>query len=108
MYSVPAREETYGDTERIIGTWLKKTGRREEVVLASKIAGPNPTFPYEKNDFSPASIKYALDNSLQRLQTDYLDLYQLHWPERKTNFLDKEVLKSKRNGKIISMLFWTL
>jgi aryl-alcohol dehydrogenase-like predicted oxidoreductase len=111
MYSVPAREETYGDTERIIGTWFKKTGRREEVVLASKIAGPNPNFTYmrEKNDFSPASIKYALDNSLQRLQTDYLDLYQLHWPERKPIFLDKEVLKSKRtDGKIISMLFWTL
>jgi aryl-alcohol dehydrogenase-like predicted oxidoreductase len=45
MYSVPAREETYGDTERIIGTWFKKTGRREEVVLASKIAGPNPNLP---------------------------------------------------------------
>ncbi|PKH66879.1 aldo/keto reductase [Flavobacterium sp. ALD4] len=88
MYSVPAREETYGSTEKIIGTWFKKTGRREEVVLASKIAGPNPNFTYmrDKNDFSPASIKYALDNSLQRLQTDYLDLYQLHWPERKTNF----------------------
>jgi aryl-alcohol dehydrogenase-like predicted oxidoreductase len=88
MYSVPAREETYGSTEKIIGTWFKKTGRREEVVLASKIAGPNPNFIYmrDKNDFSPASIKYALDNSLQRLQTDYIDLYQLHWPERKTNF----------------------
>jgi aryl-alcohol dehydrogenase-like predicted oxidoreductase len=88
MYSVPAREETYGSTEKILGTWFKKTGRREEVVLASKIAGPNPNFTYmrDKNDFSPASIKYALDNSLQRLQTDYLDLYQLHWPERKTNF----------------------
>jgi aryl-alcohol dehydrogenase-like predicted oxidoreductase len=58
------------------------------VVLASKIAGPNPNFTYmrEKNDFSPASIQYALDQSLQRLQTDYIDLYQLHWPERKTNF----------------------
>ncbi len=87
MYSVPAREETYGSTEKIIGTWFKKTGKREEVVLASKIAGPNPNFSYmrEKNDFSPASIKYALDNSLQRLQTEYIDLYQLHWPERKTN-----------------------
>jgi aryl-alcohol dehydrogenase-like predicted oxidoreductase len=87
MYSVPAREETYGSTEKIIGSWFKKTGKREEVVLASKIAGPNPNFNYmrEKNDFSPASIKYALDNSLQRLQTEYIDLYQLHWPERKTN-----------------------
>jgi aryl-alcohol dehydrogenase-like predicted oxidoreductase len=95
MYSVPAREETYGSTEKIIGTWFKKTGKREEVVLASKIAGPNPNFSYmrEKNDFSPASIKYALDNSLQRLQTEYLDLYQLHWPERKTNFFGQRGFK---------------
>jgi aryl-alcohol dehydrogenase-like predicted oxidoreductase len=50
MYSVPAREETYGDTERIIGTWFKKTGRREEVVLASKIAGPNPNYLYAREE----------------------------------------------------------
>jgi aryl-alcohol dehydrogenase-like predicted oxidoreductase len=95
MYSVPAREETYGSTEKIIGTWFKKTGKREEVVLASKIAGPNPNFNYmrEKNDFSAASIKYALDNSLQRLQTDYIDLYQLHWPERKTNYFGQRGFK---------------
>ncbi|HSD06106.1 aldo/keto reductase [Flavobacterium sp.] len=87
MYSIPSKKETYGSTEKIIGTWFKKTGRREEVVLASKIAGPNPNFGYmrDKLDFSPASIKFALDQSLQRLQTDYLDIYQLHWPERKTN-----------------------
>lgn len=88
MYSIPAREETYGSTEKILGSWFKKSGKREEIVLASKIAGPNPNFTYmrEKNDFSPASVKYALDNSLKRLQTDYIDLYQLHWPERKTNY----------------------
>ncbi|MFA9187423.1 NADP(H)-dependent aldo-keto reductase [Flavobacterium sp. FBOR7N2.3] len=88
MYSIPAREETYGSTEKILGTWFKKSGKREEIVLASKIAGPNPNFGYmrDKIDFSPASLKYALDKSLQRLQTDYIDLYQLHWPERKTNF----------------------
>ncbi|GGF26854.1 aldo/keto reductase [Flavobacterium limi] len=87
MYSVPAREETYGSTEKIIGSWFKKTGNRDRVVLASKIAGPNPNFGYmrEKLNFSPASVKYALENSLKRLQTDYIDLYQLHWPERKTN-----------------------
>jgi len=95
MYSVPAREETYGSTEKILGTWFKKTGKREEIVLASKIAGPNPNFTYmrEKNDFSPASIKFALDSSLLRLQTDYIDLYQLHWPERKTNFFGQRGFK---------------
>ena len=87
MYSIPSREETYGSTEKIIGTWFKKSGKREDVVLASKISGPNPNFGYmrDKLDFSAASLQYALDNSLQRLQTDYLDIYQLHWPERKNN-----------------------
>jgi len=95
MYSIPSRQETYGSTEKIIGTWFKKTGKREEVVLASKISGPNPNFGYmrEKLDFSPASIKFALDQSLQRLQTDYLDIYQLHWPERKTNCFGQRGLK---------------
>ncbi|MEY3498956.1 MAG: hypothetical protein RL308_625 [Bacteroidota bacterium] len=87
MYSVPARQETYGSTEKIIGTWFKKTGNREKIVLATKIAGPNPNFTYmrEKNDFSAKSITFALEQSLQRLQTEYVDLYQLHWPERKSN-----------------------
>lgn len=95
MYSVPARQETYGSTERILGTWFQKTGNRDKVVLATKIAGPNPNFTYmrEKNDFSPASIQYALDKSLERLQTDYIDLYQLHWPERKTNFFGQRGFK---------------
>jgi aryl-alcohol dehydrogenase-like predicted oxidoreductase len=95
MYSVPSRQETYGSTEKILGTWFKKSGKREEIVLASKIAGPNPNFGYmrEKLDFSPASIKFALDNSLQRLQTDYIDVYQLHWPERKTNYFGQRGFK---------------
>lgn len=97
MYSVPARQETYGSTERILGTWFQKTGNRDKVVLATKIAGPNPNFTYmrEKNDFSPASIQYALDQSLLRLQTDYIDLYQLHWPERKTNFFGQRGFKAQ-------------
>lgn len=100
MYSVPAHEETYGSTERILGTWFKKTGKREEIVLATKIAGPNPSFMYmrEKNDFSPSSLQYALDQSLQRLQTDYIDLYQLHWPERKTNFFGQRGFKVQEDA----------
>lgn len=87
MYSVPGRKETYGSTEKIIGTWFKKSGKREEVFLASKIAGPSPGMSYirENMDFSPASIALSIDKSLTRLQTDYIDLYQLHWPERKAN-----------------------
>jgi aryl-alcohol dehydrogenase-like predicted oxidoreductase len=97
MYSVPARQETYGNSEKIIGTWFKKSGRREDVFLASKIAGPSPTFTYmrDKIDFSPKSIQFALDQSLTRLQTDYIDLYQLHWPERKTNMFGQRGFKAQ-------------
>jgi aryl-alcohol dehydrogenase-like predicted oxidoreductase len=97
MYSVPGRQETYGSTERILGTWFNKTGNRDKVVLATKITGPNPAFTYmrEKVDFSPASIQYALDHSLQRLQTDYVDIYQLHWPERKTNMFGLRGFRSQ-------------
>ncbi|MFV8268917.1 aldo/keto reductase [Flavobacterium sp. GT2N3] len=97
MYSIPGRQETYGSTEKILGTWFKKSGKREDIVLTSKIAGPNPNFGYmrEKLDFSPASIKYALDQSLLRLQTDYIDVYQLHWPERKTNYFGQRGFKAQ-------------
>ncbi|WP_418264580.1 NADP(H)-dependent aldo-keto reductase [Flavobacterium faecale] len=97
MYSIPSHKETYGSTEKIIGSWFKSTGKREKVVLASKIAGPSPIFGYmrEKLDFSPESLQYALDNSLKRLQTDYIDLYQLHWPERKTNIFGQRGFKVK-------------
>ena len=87
MYSVPAKAETYGATEKIIGSWLKKTAHREKIVLASKIAGPGPyTAHIRSTGFSKEAITEAIHNSLQRLQTDYIDLYQLHWPERPGNF----------------------
>lgn len=96
MYSVPARAETYGATEKIIGTWLKKTGKRDQIVLASKIAGPGAYTEHIRNDgFGKRAIKEAIENSLQRLQTDYLDLYQLHWPERQTNFFGVRDYKHK-------------
>ncbi len=89
VYAVPTKASTYGETERILGTWLKEN--REKVVLASKIAGPNRNLDYIRPelDFSAANLRKALEKSLQRLQTDYLDLYQLHWPERKTNYFGK-------------------
>ena len=91
LYAVPSTAETWGKTEEIIGTWLQKSGKRKEVVLASKIAGPSPnlTFIRPKIDFTKKSIHTALEGSFKRLQTDYLDLYQLHWPERRSNFFGK-------------------
>ncbi len=87
LYPVPATAETYAETERIIGSWFKKTGNRDKIVLASKIAGPGDyTAHIRTNGFKPEAIKDAVENSLKRLQTDYIDLYQLHWPERSANF----------------------
>ena len=85
MYPVMPRAETQGETERMIGTWLKKSGRRADIVLATKVAGPNPAMSWirdGKNDLNAANIHAAVDASLQRLQTDTIDLYQLHWPSR--------------------------
>ena len=86
LYPVPATAETQGRTSKIIGTWLKKTGNRDKVVLASKIAGSGDyTTHIRSTGFSKIAIKDAIDNELKRLQTDYIDLFQLHWPERQTN-----------------------
>lgn len=86
LYSVPASPETYGATEKIIGSWFKKSGKRDQVVLASKIAGGGDyTAHIRKDGFSKRALKEALEGSLKRLQTDYIDLYQLHWPERGVN-----------------------
>lgn len=90
MYPVPFQQHTYGDTERIIGEWFARNGKREEIVLATKIIGPAPFFEtHRKSPFAPDSIREAVEASLKRLQTDYIDLYQLHWPERNTNFFGK-------------------
>lgn len=88
MYAVPPTAETYGRTEEIIGTWFKTRGGRQRVVLASKVAGPDPRLGYlrgGKARLDRANIAAAVEGSLQRLKTDVIDLYQLHWPERETN-----------------------
>ena len=86
LYPVPATAETQGETERIMGTWFKKTGKRSEVILASKVAGPGDYTKHIRDNlsFKKAHIDEAVHKSLKRLQTDYIDLYQLHWPERLT------------------------
>jgi aryl-alcohol dehydrogenase-like predicted oxidoreductase len=93
LYAIPPRSQTYGRTEEIIGEWLRSRGARDKVVLASKIAGPGegwiPHIRNGKTRFDRSGIVAALDCSLKRLQTEYIDLYQLHWPERETNFFGK-------------------
>lgn len=90
LYPVPARKETQGTTERVIGSWFKKTGNRSKVILATKIAGPAAmTSHIRSGGFTRESIFEAVEGSLQRLQTDYIDLYQLHWPDRNTNYFGK-------------------
>ena len=86
MYPVPPKANTQGLTEQYIGNWLAKSGKREKVVLATKVAGPR-NVPYIRENMSldRKNIHLAIDDSLKRLQTDYVDLYQLHWPQRQTN-----------------------
>ncbi len=85
LYPVPATAETQGRTSNIIGTWLQKTGNRDKVILASKIAGGGDYTSHIRTTGFVKGIKDAVNNELARLQTDYVDLFQLHWPERQTN-----------------------
>jgi len=86
LYSVPPKKETFGHTEVIIGEWFKKSKKREKVVLATKVSGPErPYIRNGENNFGIDNLSKALEGSLKRLQTDYIDLYQLHWPERNVN-----------------------
>jgi len=84
MYPVPSRAETQGKTEEYIGKWLVKQ-QREQLIIASKIAGPSPKIPWirsENRRIDRVNIEQAVEDSLKRLQTDYIDLYQIHWPDR--------------------------
>ena len=99
LYPVPATPERYADTERIIGNWLSQRNNREKIILASKIAGPGDyTAHIRKTGFKGGSIEDAVNGSLKRLKTDYLDLYQLHWPERMTNFFGKRGFTYANDG----------
>ena len=83
MYAIPPSAETFGTTETIIGNWFTSRGTRDKVILASKIAGPGLSWIRQGNNtINDKNIRLAVEGSLQRLQTDYIDLYQLHWPNR--------------------------
>lgn len=82
LYAVPATRDTYGKTEEIIGSYFANSGNRDQWILASKIAGANNPWIREKKPITGDTIREAIEGSLKRLQTDYIDLYQLHWPNR--------------------------
>jgi aryl-alcohol dehydrogenase-like predicted oxidoreductase len=90
MYPSPCKKETYGETEKIIGNWFKEKKRRDKIILATKISGPGMSYIRGSGpQYTKEKISEAIENSLKRLKTDYIDLYQLHWPERKTNFFGR-------------------
>ncbi|MFO8142028.1 MAG: NADP(H)-dependent aldo-keto reductase [Marinobacter sp.] len=91
MYPVPPRAETQGSTERYLGNWLARRGRRDDLVIATKVAGPGNGLGYLRGGprLTREHIREACESSLQRLQTDYIDLYQVHWPDRSANFFGK-------------------
>ncbi|MDK1683750.1 NADP(H)-dependent aldo-keto reductase [Acinetobacter terrestris] len=92
MYPVPPKPETQGATETILGNWIAQRGKRDQLFIASKIAGPSQGGSHIRDGqtrFNAAEISSAIDGSLKRLQSDYIDLYQLHWPQRPTNFFGK-------------------
>jgi aryl-alcohol dehydrogenase-like predicted oxidoreductase len=97
LYAIPPKAKTYGRTEEIIGNWLQRTGQRDRIVLASKIAGPGEGWVDHirqgRTRYNRAHLQAALDGSLRRLQTDCIDLYQLHWPERDTNYFGQRDFK---------------
>ena len=98
LYAIPPKKNTYGKTEEIIGNWFEKTKKRNEVILASKISGPGLSWIRNgENQYDSKKINKAVDESLKRLKTDYIDLYQLHWPERKSNYFGRLGYEHKEN-----------
>jgi aryl-alcohol dehydrogenase-like predicted oxidoreductase len=107
LYAIPPKAETYGRTEKIIGNWFEKTGGRKDVILATKVSGPAPHFSWIRGGQSAltrAQIREAAEASLKRLKTDYIDLYQIHWPQRPVNsfgklgYGEKEVTGEESDG----------
>ena len=104
MYPVPPNSKTQGLTEKYIGSWLKKRNNRDDVVIASKVTGPAPDFSYIRSSLKidKRNIEKAISENLKRLNTDYIDLYQIHWPQRQTNYFGQLNYKySKENANEI-------
>ncbi|MDC3053199.1 aldo/keto reductase [Candidatus Pelagibacter sp.] len=98
LYAVPPKAETYGHTETIIGNWFEETKKRKDIILASKVGGPSRKYIRNgENSFTGKNLRDALHGSLKRLKTDYIDLYQLHWPERNVNNFGKLGYEHKEN-----------
>ena len=100
LYSIPPKEKTFGLTEKIIGNWFQKTKKRDKIILATKVAGPSRNYIRDgENSFGIKNMTIAINDSLKRLKTDYIDLYQLHWPERKTNMFGRLGYEHKEDDK---------
>ena len=100
LYSIPPNSDSFGKTEVMIGNWFKKRKNRDKIILASKVAGPGCDWIRGGgNNFDEKKIGEAIDGSLKRLKTDYIDLYQLHWPERSTNYFgSRDFLYNNKEG----------
>ncbi|TFW13225.1 aldo/keto reductase [Massilia arenosa] len=106
MYPVMPSARTQGSTERFIGTWLKKSGKRADVVLATKVAGPNASMYWVRNgqnNLDERNIRAAVEDSLRRLQTDYIDLYQLHWPSRNVPIFGNNTFNPTRERACVAI-----
>ena len=94
MYPSAPTAETCGRTEEVIGAWFTRSGKRADTILATKVAGPDDKLTWIREGqsiFDAKNIRAAIEGSLRRLQTDYIDLYQLHWPDRYANFFGQRV-----------------
>lgn len=105
MYAIPPRAETFGATETIIGKWLARSGRRDDIVLATKVAGPGRDWLTHirggGNRLDRANIQAAVDGSLRRLGTDVIDLYQVHWPDRQANYFGQLGFQAPQNDPAV-------
>ena len=105
LYSVPPRKETWGSTEKIIGDWLEDRKCRDKVILATKVTGRSGMkwFRNKETRLNREQINLAVEGSLKRLKTDYIDLYQLHWPDRKSNFFGQLSYKHQNDDEYVEI-----